>query len=603
MAVKTIPNRDEINNDDKWDLSPLFKNDDQWKNLFSEVEAQISEYNQYKNRLHESAQILKDAIELDLTISRKLEKLYTFAHLKSDEDKSNQHYLSFYQLAINLYTRISEASSYIAPEIQGIDDDTMTNLLHDNILSDYKYFLQKLLRYKPHTLSKEIEKILAMAGEITSAPSQIFSQLDNADLQFGIIQDEKGNDIELSHGNFSVFLINKNRDIRKNAFKQYYKSYDDHKNTIATTYTHSVKKDSFYSRVRNHESSRSGSLFSDDVPESVYDNLINTVKKNINPLFDYLNFRKEALNLKDLHFYDTYVPIVEDVDIIIPYDEAVETSINSLQILGKEYTDILEKGLSHGWVDKYENKGKRSGAYSSGCYDSPPYILMNYKEDTINSLFTLIHEAGHSMHSYYSKKNQPYIYSDYTIFVAEVASTVNETLLTQYLLEKHKDDKKMRTYLLNREIDNIRATLIRQTMFAEFEKLTHEIIEKNEALTLDQLREIYRGLLKEYFGDGMVIDDELTLECLRIPHFYSPFYVYKYATGLSAAIAITNRIKEEGDSARDNYINFLKLGGSKFPLEQLLQAGVDMKNPKPIENALLHFKNLVDQLLSSYKEL
>jgi oligoendopeptidase F len=416
-------------------------------------------------------------------------------------------------------------------------------------------------------------------------------------LKFGTITDDGGNEIELSHGNFTTFLTNSQRELRQKAFFQYYQAYQDHKHTLAATLSNSIKKDFFYSRVRKFDNCRVSALFSDNIPEAVYDNLIESVKNNLKPLFKYLNFRKKALGLKELHFYDTYVPIIEDVDFRMPYEEAVDVGISAMGPLGEEYCEVLEEGLLGGWVDRYENRGKRSGAYSSGCYDSPPYILLNYDELNLNSLYTLIHEAGHSMHSYYSKKNQPYVDHDYTIFVAEVASTFNEDLLSRYLLEVYKDNPKLKAFILNREIDNIRATLFRQTMFAEFEQITHAIVEAHDPLTLEVMTENYHRLLQIYFGESLALDPELSLEYLRIPHFYSAFYVYKYATGVSAAIALAEKVVNAGETGRLAYLDFLKLGGSKFPLDELLDAGIDMRSPEPIEQAVAHFGDLVDLLI------
>jgi oligoendopeptidase F len=489
------------------------------------------------------------------------------------------------------------------PEIQAIPDEIVSRYLEDESLAEFHFFLEKILRYKPYTRSESEEQILAMSSEIANAPSQVFGQLDNVDIKFGTITDERGAQIELSHGNFTTFLISTNRGIRKKAFFQYYQAYQEHKHTLAAALTHSVKKDLFYSRVRSFQDCRVAALFSDNIQETVYDNLIETVRNNLEPLFKYLNFRKKVLGLKDLHFYDTYVPIIEDVDFRMPYEKAVDVGIRAMAPLGQGYCQILKEGLLGGWVDRYENRGKRSGAYSSGCYDSPPYILLNYEENNINSLYTLLHEAGHSMHSYYSKKYQPYVDHDYKIFVAEVASTFNEDLLSRYLLEFYRDDPKMTAYIINREIDNIRATLFRQTMFAEFEKITHTVVEANEPLTLDVMTETYRCLLETYFGDTLVLDPELSLECLRIPHFYSAFYVYKYATGVSAAIALSEKVVNEGEAARQAYLDFLKLGGSKFPLDELLDAGVDMRSQEPVERAIRHFDRLVDQLIEIYKHI
>jgi oligoendopeptidase F len=603
MSKQMIAERRAVAKEHKWVLTPLFESDQDWDALFSDVEKELERYTAYRGRLKEAVRLFKEAIEFHLFLSRRIERLYTYAQLKSDQDKSNQVYSGMHQRARNLYTRASEAASFMTPEIQSIPDNVVNRYLTDKSLSEYKFYLEKILRHKPHTRSESEEQILAMSRELAGAPSQVFGQLDNVDLKFGTVTDESGNEIELSHGNFTTFLISPRQDIRKKAFFQYYQAYQDHKHTLAATLAHSVKKDLFFCRARNFESCRVAALFGDNIPEAVYDNLIETVKTNLAPLFKYLKFRQTVLGHDELHFYDTYVPIIADVKFHMPYEEAVEVCARAMQPLGDEYTGILKDGLLSGWVDRYENRGKRSGAYSSGCYDSPPYILLNYEENNINSLYTLIHEAGHSMHSYFSKKHQPYVDHDYTIFVAEVASTFNEDLLSRYLLELYKDDPKMKAYILNREIDNIRATLFRQTMFAEFEKIIHAIVETNAALTLDVLTEKYQQLLEAYFGNTLVLDPELALECLRIPHFYSAFYVYKYATGVSAAIALADKVAREGVMARQAYLGFLKLGGSQFPLQELLEAGVDMRSPEPVKRALNQFSALVDELVEIYRDI
>jgi len=598
-----IPERSEIPEAHRWDLAPLFDNDDEWERLFGELEKRIEGYTAFRGRLGESLAVFKEALEFDLALSRELERLYTYAHLKSDEDKTNQRYMGLYGRAMNLYNRASELSSFMTPEIQALPDDTARACMDDASMKDYRFMLEKIFRYKPHTLSAEMEELLAMGGELAQAPSQFFSQLDNADLSFGTITDDAGREVELSHGNFVSFLMSPSREVRRNAFERYYRVYEAHRHSIAAAFAYSVKKDRFYARARRFESCRDAALFGDNVPGGVYDNLVSTVRNNSAPLFKYLAFRKEALGLPDLHFYDTYVPIVSDVPFSMSYEEAVETCVAALAPLGEDYTKTLRAGLLGGWVDRYENRGKRSGAYSSGCYDSPPYILMNYRDDTINSLYTLIHEAGHSMHSHYSAKAQPYHYHEYTIFVAEVASTFNEALLSAYLLDKYAGDARMRAYILNREIDDIRGTLFRQTMFAEFEKLSHELVENNDPLTLETVRGVYRKLLGDYFGDALVIDDALSLECLRIPHFYSAFYVYKYATGISAALALAEKVLSEGVPARERYLRFLSLGGTMFPIDELIEAGVDMRNSGPIENAIRYFERLVDELMVAYRSL
>ena len=603
MTRQTIPERKNVPDDHKWDLSPLFGSDKEWEKWVAEVESRIDLYAGYQGRLKDSINVLKEAIDFHLSLMRKIERIYTYAHLKSDEDKSNQFHLGLYQRATSLHTRAAESASFMTPEIQGIPYDQMIFFLADDSLAEYRFYLEKILRYKPHTRNEATEHILAMSQEMANAPAQVFGQLDNVDLNFGSIEDENGEEVELSHGNFSTFLISPSRDVRRKSFFQYYRAYDHHKHTLAATLLHSIKKDLFYSRVRHFDNCRAAALFADNIPEAVYDNLIETIRNNLAPLFKYLDFRRQALDLPELHYYDTYVPMVSDVTFDVPYEDAVAMSIQALCPLGGEYSNILQKGLLGGWVDRYENRGKRSGAYSGGCYDSPPYILLNYEARNINSVYTLLHEAGHAMHSFYANSRQPYVDHGYTIFVAEVASTFNENLLSRYLLDFYKNDPLKSAYILTREIDNIRATLFRQTMFAEFEKSTHSIVENHEPLTLDVITGTYQGLLEDYFGDTLVLDPELNLECLRIPHFYSAFYVYKYATGLSAAIALADKVVHEGEPARDAYLNFLGLGGSKFPLAELVDAGVDMASAEPIRRALDYFSELVDRLMDAYRAL
>lgn len=597
MTQKSIPEREILSEKDKWDLTPLFPSDGAWEEAYAALEVQMKQYDTHSGRLSQSAQTLKEAILFDLTVSRELDRIFTYAHLKNDEDKANQVYSGLFQKAMGLYTRISEASSFLVPEIQAIPDKTMSAFLKEPILADYQFHLEKILRQKAHTLGVEAEKILAMTTDMAHAPSAIFSELDNADMKFGMIQDETGNEIELSHGNFITFLMNPVREIRKSAFFNYYKAYDDHKHTIAQALAAAVKKDHFFTQARKHASCREASLFSDNIPEAVYESLIQAVKKNLSPLFTYLDFRKKILGVDELRMYDTYVPLSGNVTFNMSYEEAVETCVAALSPLGPAYTETMKQGLLSGWVDRYENKGKKSGAYSSGCYDSPPYILLNYDPKNINSLYTLMHEAGHSMHSHYARLAQPYHYHAYTIFVAEVASTLNETLLSHYLLDLYKNNPEMQGYILNREIDNIRATLFRQTMFAEFEKIIHGLAEANQPLTLSVLTGEYRKLLDAYFGNTLAVDELLALECLRIPHFYSAFYVYKYATGISAAISLANRIIHIGETAAAQYLDFLKLGGRIFPIDALIRAGVDMTGPEPVETAITHFRGLVDRFM------
>ncbi len=601
MASGEIPKRENVAKEHAWDLAPLFESDRKWELLYQEVEKELAGCGRFKGRLDESAELLAEAVDFQLEMYRKIDRLYTYAHLKSDQDKSDSFNLGLQDKAVGLYTRAGEMFSFMTPEIQAIADDVMEAYLRQPPLLPFRFHLEQVLRFKPHTLDEKTERILAMSSEIARAPSQIFGQLDNVDLRFGKIADEKGEETELSHGNFIRFLMNPDREVRRTAFRQYYETYDRHKHTIAASLSHSIKKDVFYAKVRGHESCLKAALFGDNVPEEVYGNLLDSVKSNLSPLFEYLDFRKKALGLDTLRFYDTYVPLVSEIDFLMDYEEAAETACEALAPLGEKYVETLREGLFGGWVDRYENKGKRSGAYASGCYDSPPYMLLNHEKRSIGSLYTLAHEAGHAMHTWHSNRRQPYAYHDYTIFVAEVASTFNEVLLSRHLLKKYEDDPRMTAYVLNREIDNIRGTLFRQTMFAEFERITHRMAEEHTPLTVDSLAGEYEKLLGIYFGDSLALDPELRLECLRIPHFYSAFYVYKYATGISAAIALAKKVLEEGSRTRDAYLGFLGLGGSKYPLDELMEAGVDLRSSEPVESAVAYFESLTRRFFKIYK--
>jgi oligoendopeptidase F len=596
MSIKKIALRSEIDSKDKWNLEKLYSSVEGWEADFVEVSESAKKYSAFKGAAKQSSEKCRRMIEFDLAVGRKIDKLHVYAHLCNDQDKTDNSGEILYQRVVSLHTQISEKSSFIIPELQAIDDDQIAKYLSSPDLEQYRFYLENIFRFKPHTLSKESEELLAMSGEVFGAARNIFSQLDNADMRFGNINNGRGESFELSHGNFINFLTDPDPDVRRNAFNQYYEAYDNHKYTLASSLSYSIKKDWLKARIRGYDSCRSAALFGDNVPISVYDNLIDSVKKSGDVIGRYMNLRKKALNLKELHFYDTYIPIIKDVDFNMPYEEAVENCVAAALVLGEDYTAIMRDGLLNGWVDRYENRGKRSGAYSSGCFDSDPYILMNYEPRNINSLYTLMHEAGHSMHSYYSIQNQPYVYSDYTIFVAEVASTFNETLLSDSLIKKYANDPKMKAYILNREIDNLRGTLFRQTMFAEFEHIAHTAVEEGVPLTIEKFREIYHSLLTEYFGDSLVLDELLELECLRIPHFYSAFYVYKYATGISAAVSLASQVMKGDVSARDSYRKFLTLGGSMFPIDELKVAGVDMSGRDAVESTLKRFALLVDEL-------
>ncbi len=595
-AIAELTTRDAIPANDTWDSDSLYASGETWQVDFQSLESQMQQYTSFQGTLGDSAAKLKACLEFDMAFSRTLEKVHTFAHLRNDEDKTNNLHQGNYEKVTRLLTQYQQARSFINSEIMEIPEATMQRFLDHPELELYRLYLERQLRYRKHTLSKKEEALLAATSEIARAPQNAFGMLDNADLKLGTVKDEEGKEIAITHGNLQSLLQKQDRRVRKEAFETFYKAYEDHKFTYSTLLSSSLKKDTFYAQARNYSSVREMNLFYENIPVEVYDNLIQTVRNHLDPLYQYFDIRKRILGLDELHAYDNNVPLVKDLEWNMPYEEAVDNICEALGPLGSDYVDIVKAGLlDRRWVDRYENKGKRSGAYSSGCYDSNPYILMNYLDDNINSVYTLAHEAGHSMHSYSSNKNQPYIYADYTIFVAEVASTFNEALLTRYFLNKDIS-RDMRIYLICREIDNLRGTLIRQTMFAEFEHQIYHAAESGQPMTVETFREIYTTQLETYFGDGVVLDPCLSLECLRIPHFYFGFYVYKYATGISAAYALANKVLNGGEKELSAYLNFLKSGGSKFPIDLLKSAGVDMSSPKPIETALGKFGELVGEL-------
>ena len=495
----------------------------------------------------------------------------------------------------NLLTTIGEVTSFMTPEIQAIPDEKFAQFLDDPALAEWRISLRKIRRMKPHVLSEKEERLLALGSAALDGYYDAFSQLTDVDMKFGVLVDEKGVERPLTQSSYSAFLVKRDHELRKRAFHQYYAEFQDHQFTLATALAYSVKADVFRARARNYPSALEASLFDDDIPLAVYDALIGSVRQNLAPLFRYYELRRRVLGLDELHLYDTFVPLVAEIETDISFDEAITDVVAALAPLGSEYVETLGAGLRGRWCDRYESKGKRSGAFSSGSYGAPPYILMNYKRDVFADVYTLAHEAGHSMHTWFAQRNQLYQDAEYPIFLAEVASTFNEELLTHYLLERTTDPK-MRAYIINRQIDDIRGTLFRQTMFAEFEKIIHALEESGEALTLEVFKSEYRKLLEIYFGPGIVLDPELDLEGLRIPHFYNAFYVYKYATGVSAAIALSERVLSGAPGAVEAYLGFLKSGGSKFPLETLQAAGVDMTTPAPVESTLRLFDRRLTEL-------
>ena len=591
-----IPLRSEVPESDQWDLKPLFQSAADWETDFVRLQQTFEKVAKFRGHVGDSAKSLAEVLEFEKQIDLLTDQLNQYAALCTAGDSADAEALSREARLDSLLVRVGEAFSFISPEIQVISDDLFEKFLAAPELRDWTIPLRKLRRRKLHTLAAGEERLLALGSAAIRGHSETFSQLTNVDMKFGKLKDAEGNERELTQSSFSSFLQQRDPQIRKAAFHQFYTEFKDHEFTLAASLASSVRADVFHARARNYPSAREAALFSDDVPVTIYDNLISTVRGNLDALFRYFELRRRVLKLDEIHHYDTYVPMVENIQTNVPWDGAVQQVMESLHPLGAEYTATLAHGLQGGrWCDRYENKGKRSGAFSYGTFTSPPYIMMNYKADVFSDVYTLAHEAGHSMHTWYARGAQLYQNYGYPIFLAEVASTFNEILLTEHLLQKTSDTK-MRAYILNRQIDDLRGTIYRQTMFAEFEREAHAAEESGEALTLDGFKKIYRGLLNDYFGPRFVIDQELEIECLRIPHFYSAFYVYKYATGISAAVALATRVLESGDAT--NYIDFLKSGGSRYPVETLCKAGVDMSSPAPIQAALDLFSRRVSELES-----
>jgi len=595
MKVKQLPKRSQVKAADQWDLSSLFPDDAAWEAAFTKWDKRIAGYEKFRGTLGDDPKSLAACLKFDIAMDRDGERLGTYAFLKTAEDTANSTYQRMQGRYQNAGSRAGQIASYIRPEIIAIPAAKMKKFLASKELAPYKLLLERVLRFKPHTLTDGEEKLLAMQSEMASAASQIFRQLNNADLKFGAIENDKGAKVELSHASFSALLHSPKRSVREAAFRQYYQQFAAHENTLAATLAGSIQRDVYYAKARGYSGSLAAAQFPDNVPTSVYDNLIASVRHNLPALHHYYALRKRKMKLRDIHMYDTYVPILSEIEKRHTWDQACKVVVKSLEPLGSDYCEVVSKGLLGRWCDRYENQGKQSGAFSSGSYEGEPYILMNFQPDVLDHVFTLAHEAGHSMHSHLSAKTQPFQYYNYTIFVAEVASTFNEQLLSKYLMANARDDRE-RAYLINREIDAIRATVLRQTMFAEFEKITHELAEQGEPLTVDRFKSVYHELLAAYFGPEFTLDPELDLECFRIPHFYHSFYVYKYATGLSAAIALSERVTSGVKNAVQDYLRFLQGGCSKDPLDLLRDAGVDMSKPEPVDTALAYFGRLVDEL-------
>jgi len=594
-AVKTLPARKDVRPGDTWDLASLFDSDRAWEEALEVWEDRIPQFTTYAGTLGQSPERLAECLVHELAFDREGDRLGTYAQLRASEDQAAAEAQRMVGRFRHVATRAGEVASFIRPEILAIPPQTLADWMKQPVLADYRLLLERLVRTRPHVLSEPEEKLLAMQGTFTGTAAKTFRQLTDADLTFGDVTNGKGERIELSNATFTTLLHDPVPDVRRAAFHQYYAQYEAHANTLSATLSGSNERDVYSARVRKYPSAVEAALFADNVPLAVYDRLIAAVRASLPAVHRYYELRRRVLGLDEIHHYDCYVPLVPELEQRHTWDEAVAVILESLAPLGGDYGRRLEQGLRGRWCDRYPNAGKRSGAFSSGTYDSDPYILMNFQEDVIEHVFTLTHEAGHSMHTRYSAEAQPYHYSGYTIFVAEVASTFNEQLLTRLLIERARSAKE-RAAIISREIDSIRATIVRQTMFAEFERRSHASAEAGEPLTLERIRGLYRELLDAYFGPEFTIDPQLELECLRIPHFYNAFYVYKYATGLAAAITLAKQVGDREPGALDRYLGFLKGGSSKWPLDLLRDAGVDLERPEPVAIALGHFAELVDEL-------
>ena len=596
MSTNKIPLRDEVPAKDKWDLSSIFKSDDEWEEALKSLPAITQKVAAYKGKLGESDKTLLEALKAYEQAQLKMETVYHYASLIHEANEDDSAATDKNGRALMAYTQMQSELSFIDPEIQAIDETKLRQWISQPEFADYKVFIEKNLHFKKYILSEKEERILSLQMQTAETPYTAFSVLTNVDINktFGTVNVD-GEEKPLTETTWSVFLHSQDRKVREEAYKKFYAKFEEHQNSIAALYAGSVNQDIFSVRARGYDSSLQQALYGNKVPLSVYHNLIDCIHKNLDTLHEYYSLRKKVLGVKELRHWDVYVPLVKSVETKTSYEEAVEICRKALAPLGKEYTDRLCDGLLNGWADRYENVGKRSGAFSSGCYIGNPYILLNYKDDVIRDVFTMAHEGGHSMHSWYSVHNNPFMSYDYTIFEAEVASTFNEELVFKFLLENAKS-KEMKAYLLSMRADDILATLHRQTMFAEFELKAHEAVENGTPLTAELLRKIYRDLLELYFGPEMVFESNSDLEGLRIPHFYTAFYVYKYATGISAALALAKRVTEGGEKEREDYFKFLKSGGSRYPIESLRVAGVDMESTEPVQAACDTFKAIVDEL-------
>ena len=591
--------RCEIEDKYKWDLTKIYKDEKEWQKDFDDVKEKILKVLEYKDSFLSNGKKLYEYLKYDEEVSRKLEKIYYYAHLNYDADTLDEKYKVMTNKVSDLFTKYNELSSFVVPEILKLDEEKLNTFYKDEEkLEDYRFSIENIYRFKNHTLDEEKEKMLSNLSKCLSNPEETYEALTDSDFEYDYITDEKGNKVKFNESNYSLFIKSKDRSVRKKAFEMLHNKYKKYIRTITSTYKGEVENNVVLAKIRNYDSAISASLYSDNVPVDIYDNLIKVVNDNMNVLYDYYDLKKEILSLDRLHMYDTYVEIINKIDKKYSFDEAKEIVIDALSVLGDKYVKNLKKAFDEKWIDIYHSKGKRSGAYSSGNFDVNPYVLLNF-EGTLNDVSTLAHELGHSMHTYLSCKNNPYQYSSYEIFVAEVASTVNELLLANYMLKnsKNKDEK---LAVINHILDLYKATLYRQTMFAEFEKETHKLREKGEVLTSELLSNTYYNLVKKYFGPNVLCDDLIRYEWARIPHFYYNFYVYKYATGISAASYIVDGILNNKEGALENYINFLKTGGSMYPLDELKIAGVNLNSKSVILSAIKTFEKYLKEFKDIY---
>lgn len=598
MTDRKLNTREEADARYKWAIEDLYKDDEDWKRDYELLKSRIPELTKFRGRLGESAEVLLSMQKLSDELNQLLEKVYVYANQRLHENTDNSTYQNMASQAQGLLVELSESLSFVEPELMELPDGIIETFLDENEeLLVYRQYFENIIRQKKHVLPTEQEQLLAAMGEVAESPKDIFSMFNNADIRFPEITGEDGHPVQVTHGRYMSLMQSRNRQVRKDAFEAMYGVYGDWRNTLAAMYRANVKQEAFLAKAHKYTSDLEAALDGSHIPVKVYEQLIEAVHESMPLMYRYMKLRKKLLGVEELHMYDLYVPVIEQDNSEIPFEQAKKTVLEGLAPMGEEYLHLLREGFDHGWIDVYENQGKRTGAYSWGAYGTHPYVLLNY-QGTLHDVFTLAHEMGHALHSWYSDEHQPYIYAGYRIFVAEVASTCNEALLIHYLMEQSKKagDRKKTMYLMNYFLEQFRTTLFRQTMFAEFEKITHGLQEQGETLTADRLCEIYYDLNKLYFGEEICVDQEIAMEWARIPHFYTPFYVYQYATGFSAAIALSKQILEQGAPAVEQYKKFLKGGSSMYPLELLKVAGVDMEQKAPVQDALAVFAQYLDEM-------